>query len=121
MRDYYVKQRDQWIPWEISYSMRLIPREKNTSRRNAILAIILPDRNGSYAYYSKDMLFPILRDNIENGYIELCQWTSFIYNPNSYIERTVIRKNYVSERDLTINLVDDDFGTSAYRSFSKYL
>lgn len=85
MRESYKKDRDQWIPWEISYSLKEVSR-KNTSGNpvnsasNAMIALVLPDRNGSYSYYindrnccsdicrllQTDTLFKILRDNMFN-------------------------------------------------------
>lgn len=65
-------QRSQWIPWEISYSLRETTRNDRTSHNNAILAVILPNKNGDYDYYDKSNLFPILKDNIDNGYIYAC-------------------------------------------------
>lgn len=74
-------QRSQWIPWEISYSLRETTRNDRTSHSNAILAVILPDKNGSYDYYNKDDLFPILKSNIENGYIYVVTWDDFLKYP----------------------------------------
>lgn len=69
--------KDQWIPWEIAYSLRETERNDRTSRSNAMLAVVLPDSSGSYTYYLEkrnccgtacqthhtDRLFYILRKN----------------------------------------------------------
>lgn len=69
------KEKDQWIPWEISYSLRTIPTGSYTKQMNAVLGIVLPDENNSYDwYFTTDSfcrctshntlhLFKILRDN----------------------------------------------------------
>ena len=79
-------QRSQWIPWEISFSVRETMRNNRTSHRNAILAVILPDKNGSYVYYNKNNLFPILKSNIENGYIYEVTWDKFLQYPQEYMD-----------------------------------
>ena len=85
MRNRYLRDRDQWIPWEISYSLKEVSRKNIsgnmvTSSSNAMLAIILPDRNGSYEYFTynksccsnpcrylkTDFLFEIMRKNMFN-------------------------------------------------------
>lgn len=79
-------QTSQWIPWEISYSLKEMTRNDRISHSNAILAVILPDKRDSYDYYNEDDLFPIIRDNIKNGYIYVVTWDDFKKNPNEDIE-----------------------------------
>ena len=48
------KEDDQWIPWEISYSLKEINRNDIRKTPNALIAIVLPDNNGSYSYYIEE-------------------------------------------------------------------
>ena len=81
MQDEGEMERDQWIPWEISYSLKVIERKDGRSKTNAMLAVVLPDREGEYDYvvtvdkchscgttnsWNTGILFPILRDNMFN-------------------------------------------------------
>ena len=43
-------EKEQWIPREISYSLRLVDRGGRQSQRNGIVAVVLPDSNGEYDY-----------------------------------------------------------------------
>lgn len=104
MKEPYRWQKSQWIPWEISYSIRDIPRGGYTSRSNAVLAVILPDKYNSYLYYNVNNLFPILYDNISNGYIPVVKWNDFKYNCDYYIDKAIEAKRNVSRNKLSINL-----------------
>ena len=129
MKEYGKLERDQWIPWEISYSLCEYGRNGRTSRSNAMLAIVLPDFHGSYSYcideqpektiIHTDNLFEILRKNMfnqkipftryENGiclysgecsYIPCVKWSDFIRNPNSYVERVIKIRDNINDYNL---------------------
>lgn len=59
MKDISQVETEQWIPWEISYSLKnkcRTDKSGNTQRSpmNAVLSVVLPDKQGSYEYYIKD-------------------------------------------------------------------
>lgn len=108
MREIYRDDKDQWIPWEISYSLKEISRKNIngdaiTSSSNALLAIIVPDIQGKYDYYTyrkncctdgcrvleTDILFEIMRKNMFNLKIsdkKTCDDGSTVYyGDSSYI------------------------------------
>jgi hypothetical protein len=71
-------QKEQWIPWEISYSLRTVPTGGNTKQMNAVIGVVLPDESGNYDWYyrynpncnstthSTNLLFKILSRNMFN-------------------------------------------------------
>lgn len=109
MREEMKRDRDQWIPWEIAYSLRETSRRDAggnpvTSRTNAMMAVVLPDAAGSYDYYLErleccgsrcimhhtDRLFEILRKNKFNRKLaqkRTCERGSEIWHGSaSYVE-----------------------------------
>lgn len=78
MIDKWKHERVQWMPWEISYSLRNVVRSDKTSRSNAVLCLVLPDENNSYDWYfsfdpecnctnhNTSLVFKIIRDNMFN-------------------------------------------------------
>lgn len=109
MKDNSRAQKEQWIPQEISYSLREQSRTNSvlksvTSGTNAMLAIVLPDRNGSYSYYmnqctsctekctilNTSWLFDILRENTfnqKNADSDVCnsRGSTIYHGESSYI------------------------------------
>ena len=76
MKDNYLPEKEQWIPWEVSYSLKEQSRQGGRSKTNAVLAVVLPDENGNYDYFipdssccrtlHTDFLFKILAENMFN-------------------------------------------------------
>lgn len=97
-------QRSQWIPWEISYSLRETMRNNRTSHNNAVLAVVLPNKEGKYDYYDKNNLFPILKNNIDNGYIAVETWEDFITYPNADIQEAIDNKENTPTCKIQIEL-----------------
>jgi hypothetical protein len=80
MKEYGIEEKEQWIPWEISYSLKEQSREYGNSKTNAVLAIVLPDEYNRYDHFIMDdtcpychsrtlltdKLFQILKENMFN-------------------------------------------------------
>ena len=102
MKSFWDSEKDQWIPWEISYSLKEMTRGDRTSSSNAVLCVVLPDQFGSYAYYinydavcncrslNTSFLFEIIRCNMLNQkkpITTICSNGSIVYKgDSSYIE-----------------------------------
>jgi hypothetical protein len=94
-------ENDQWIPWEISYSLREQSRQGVNSKTNAMLGVVLPDQFGTYDWYYRHnpdcnsithftgQLFSILRENmfnIKNPQTRICNGTTITEGEASYIK-----------------------------------
>ena len=78
MKNPFLPETEQWIPWEISYSLKEQSRQEQRSKTNGVIAVVLPDEFGSYEYYitrdeacncrnlNTPILFKILSDNMFN-------------------------------------------------------
>lgn len=115
MKETYTSEAEQWIPWEISYSLKEIIRGNRLSHSNAVLGIALPDIYGSYEYLfnkcsscnsklvNTDILFQIIRDNMFN-YVGIeslsngCSYCQSYGGKPSYIE-VVKWRDFLSQKD----------------------
>lgn len=129
MKNPHSYDKSQWIPWEIRYSLVETMRGDTKSHRNAILAVVLPDRNGSYEYalrsnaccssgcttYIRDWMFTIIKENLFNRKrpttVE-CQRESTIWH-GEYNYIPMVRwdyfKNHVTELIERAERIKDDF------------
>lgn len=100
MKSLYLNEKDQWMPWEISYSLKEHSRDGRTSLTNAVLAVVIPDEYGSYEYYitqnvacgstsyNTPFLFGIVRENMFNMKApdtKDCNGNTIFYGYHSYI------------------------------------
>jgi Thoeris protein ThsB, TIR-like domain len=101
MKETLKPENEQWIPWEVSYSLKEITRADRTSRMNAVLGIVLPDETGNYDWYythnplcnsithHTGQLFSILRNNmfnIKEPTIRVCNGTTISEGECSFIK-----------------------------------
>lgn len=120
-------EKDQWIPWEISYSLKKQSRKNGNSKTNAVLAVVLPDEYNSYEYFITEdsnartlktsILFGILRENMFNlkdmsktiysngetvykSYIYSVKWDDFINNINRYIDIALKIRSHIDEYEI---------------------
>ena len=97
-------EKDQWKPWEVSYSLRTVPNGNYTKQMNAILGVVIPDETGTYDwYYKSDLyckctthftskLFKILQDNsfnIKKKQFRQCNGSNIYTNEEPSFFKTV--------------------------------
>lgn len=130
MKDSWKNDRDQWIPWEVSYSLKETSRRNKkgdavTSHSNAMVAVVLPDSFGSYDYYLEaknccsggctmhhtEKLFKIIKENkfnrIKNASNDICDNRDIIWHGTcSYIE-SVRWSDFICDYHKYINKAKD--------------
>lgn len=103
MKELNKSEDEQWIPWEVSYSLRETTRNDRTSRRNGILAVVLPDINGGYDY----MLEPKM----------CCQSGCTLWHTNKLFK--VLRANMFNQIEKTYS--NCNIGDNVYRGYVSYI
>ena len=104
MNDQTKFESDQWIPWEISYSLKEDTRNGRTSKSNGIIAVVLPDGTNNYDYcleyssacnsttlkFSNSFCFKIIGKNFFNSkklnayHCPVCNGTHYSGTENHY-------------------------------------
>ena len=137
MKEKYKVEKEQWIPWEISYSLKETSRKNSsgksiTSYSNAMIALVLPNLQGRYDYYLVDnnccsakcrsldtnFLFKIMKKNMFNKKspnTRVCENDSKIFSgEHSYIlsvkwEDFIKEPNEYIERAFKIQSLIDEY------------
>ena len=116
MKEHIKSQNSQWIPQEISYSLKNITHNGRTSGANGIVCVVLPDRFGSYSYYINDsyfgityndnVTFDIIKNNRNNkkygygSYVVTAEWDDFVNNFNKYIDEAIAHKENIDDYNI---------------------
>ena len=125
MKESWKVEKDQWIPWEVSCSLRTTTRKKQngdtyTSNPNAMLAVVLPDPNGSYDYFLEQKsccsegclmhhtnnTFSIIRQNMFNlksADTRVCDSGSTIWRGEFSYIRSVIWSDFTANTEAHID------------------
>lgn len=125
MKEFWKAEKDQWIPWEVSFSLRTTTRKKQngdtyTSNPNAMLAVVLPDPNGSYDYFLEQKsccsegclmhhtnnTFSIIRQNMFNlksADTRVCDSGSTIWRGEFSYIRSVIWSDFTANTEAHID------------------
>lgn len=125
MKEENVQERDQWIPWEVSYSLKETSRKnKNgdpvTSKTNAMVAVVLPDSNGLYTYYLEkkacctsgcmthhtNQLFKIIKKNkfnYKNGNKRNCDSGDVVWSGECSYIKAVKWCDFIKDYDKYLN------------------
>lgn len=122
------KESDQWIPWEVAYSLRTETRNNSHSLPNGMIAVVLPDRDESYSYFithetlvdsngdenkvrtlHTNNTFQIIGNNMFNQKhpnISIMQGHTVYFGESSYII-TVSWKDFIDDTDTYIDRATD--------------
>jgi len=122
-------ENDQWIPWEISYSLREQSRQGKNSKTNAVLCVVLPDETGTYDWYYRlnpacnsithftNQLFTIPKENmfnIKDPKLRTCNGSTIHEGESSFIKTVkwdefIVNINWFIEKSLEIWRVRDKY------------
>lgn len=116
MKEPFTAEKDQWIPWEVSYSLKEQTRQNQRSKTNGVIAVVLPDEYGSYEYYitrdevcncrslNTSFLFEILSQNMFNvkePNRRLCNG-SYVYTGDASYIQSVNWENFINNPSIYI-------------------
>lgn len=117
MKDPSQVEKDQWIPWEISYSLKTVPRENQTSKMNAILGVVLPDETGDYNWYYRNNSDCNSITHFTNQLFKMLKGNMFNLKEKSTRECNGTTINISDEPSFIKTVKWDDFNNPSYNNY----
>lgn len=108
MIEHFKAEKDQWIPWEIAYSLRTQTRITTRSLPNAIIAVVLPDKLNSYEYFITSWTYKNKGDQKEKT-------VRTIHTDKTF---QIIAKNMFNQKNPDIKVI---YGKNVYFGDSSYI
>ena len=105
MKETYNAEKDQWIPWEVSYSLKEQSREGRGSNTNAVLLVVPPDTLGSYDYYILENSCPYCKCKTLK--------TNFLFQ--------ILRGNMFNVKKPIFNECENHTGSKPYQGYSSFI
>jgi hypothetical protein len=105
MKAWFTSEKDQWMPWEVSYSLRELSKNDKRSRPNGVMMLVLPDEDGDYGYYVKEKTCPHCRCRTLK--------TNFLFG---ILQRNVFNSKSIQESDC-----DNHIGNPVYTGDHSYI
>ena len=100
-----VPEKDQWIPWEISYSLKEQSRQGGRSKTNAVLAVVIPDENGNYDHFIKEHSCPYCKSRT------IMTYSTF----------QIIRENMFNIKSPVYSQCENHIGGTSYLGYSSFI
>ena len=106
MVDWTKDQKEQWIPWEIAYSLRTQTRIDIPSKPNALIACVLPNVENDYKYFVDNWYY--YDDNNKRQIVKSIRtWATFDILGNNMFNKINPDKRMINGKEVY-------FGKSSY-------
>jgi len=106
MKAWFQSENDQWIPWEVAYSLRQKSREGRSSTPNALIGVVLPDEAGSHTYFIED---------------EACPWCKCRYFKTDFLFSILKNNTFNSKQPSLLACEAHTLGGRVYQGLHSYM
>lgn len=91
---------NQWIPWEIAYSLRTQTKLNRRSLPNAVIAVVLPDKVNSYEYFITHWTYKVQNDQQEKRVNSIHTYNSFQIIARNMFNQKIPSIKHINGKDV---------------------